>query len=66
MLTTINGQSHQLPCGTTLSGLIEQLGLDGQRLVVERNRQIVPHDHYKTTKLEEGDVLEIVQFVGGG
>jgi len=66
MLTTVNGQSHQLTCGMTLAGLIEQLGLDGQRVVVERNRQIVPRDHYQTITLEDGDVLEIVQFVGGG
>jgi len=66
MLTTVNGKAHELTSGTTLAGLIEQLGLDGQRVVIERNRQIVPHDHHKTITLEDGDVLEIVQFVGGG
>ena len=36
------------------------------RLAVERNGNIVPRARYGETVLEDGDVLEIVRFVGGG
>jgi thiamine biosynthesis protein ThiS len=50
----------------SLSALLEQLQIRPARVVVERNRDIVPRDAYGATKLGEGDSLEIVHFVGGG
>jgi thiamine biosynthesis protein ThiS len=35
-------------------------------VAVERNREIVPKAEYSTTSLAPGDVLEVVEFVGGG
>ena len=43
-----------------------QAGWDSARLAVERNGDIVPRAQYGETVLEDGDVLEIVRFVGGG
>jgi len=66
MKVTVNGQQKELKRGETVALLLETLGLDPARVAVERNRAIVIKDAFSTTLLDEGDVLEIVQFVGGG
>lgn len=62
----LNGEPRTVPGGTTVAGLLEALDVDGRRVAVERNRRIVPRDERAETALEAGDVVEIVQFVGGG
>lgn len=66
MQLRINGQDESHPDGLTLAELIEQRGLDPQRVAVERNRQLVPRSRHAQTPLAEGDVLEIVTLAGGG
>lgn len=61
----INGEQRQLEV-TTLSTLVEQLGMKADRVAVELNREIVPRDAWPQTALRDGDKLEIVHFVGGG
>lgn len=51
---------------TTVAELIKELELEGQRVAVELNREVVPRTAYGSTSLNSGDVVEIVQFVGGG
>jgi len=65
MNLTINGESRTASAGT-LSALVEQLGMKPDRVAVELNREIVPRDRWPQTRLNEGDQLEIVHFVGGG
>jgi thiamine biosynthesis protein ThiS len=36
------------------------------RVAIELNREIVPRGQWSQTRLNEGDRLEIVHFVGGG
>ena len=62
----INGKSHSVSFGTTVSVLIDELGLGDRRVAVERNREVVPRAHHATTVLADGDRLEVVTFVGGG
>ena len=62
----INGKPQNLPEPLTLSQLIEHLGMKGDRVAVELNREIVSRTHWQETQLREGDRLEIVHFVGGG
>jgi sulfur carrier protein len=50
----------------TLAALVEILGMKADRVAVELNRNIVPRDRWAGTKLNEGDRLEVVHFVGGG
>ncbi len=66
MKIKINGEDKEIATGLNLGGLLEQLQLRPARVVVERNRDIVPRDAYGATMLAEGDILEIVHFVGGG
>ena len=62
----INGQPRTLAEGSTVSQLIDELGLSGKPVAVERNREVVPRAHHPTTVLADGDRLEVVTFVGGG
>lgn len=66
MNVKINGEDRQVDDGLTLTALLESLQIRPGRVVVERNRDIVPRDSYATTAIADGDVLEIVHFVGGG
>jgi sulfur carrier protein len=65
----INGEERQFettadPC--TLAVLVESHGMKSDRVAVELNREIVPRNRWAETRLNEGDRLEIVHFVGGG
>lgn len=62
----INGQPRKIEEGTTVSVLLDQLGLGERRVAVERNREIVPRAQHASTILADGDRLELVTFVGGG
>jgi sulfur carrier protein len=66
MKLKINGEETEIADGLSLGTLLEQLQIRPARVVVERNRDIVARDVYGTTLLAEGDMLEIVHFVGGG
>jgi sulfur carrier protein len=66
MLTlTLNGVETGVDA-TTVAELVASLGLEGKRIAVERNGEIVSRSHYAATPLAGGDRLEIVGAVGGG
>lgn len=62
----VNGKITPLDAEMTVYTLLMQLGLDPQRVAVERNGQIVPRARFGDQALGEDDVLELVEFVGGG
>lgn len=66
MKLTVNGDPVVVDDGATVRGLIEELELTDGPVAVERNGQVVPRAQHAETRLEEGDVVEIVHFVGGG
>ena len=63
---TLNGEPRALAGPLTVAGLVEALALDGRKIAVERNQEIVPRGRYGVTDLGQGDRLEIVHFIGGG
>jgi thiazole synthase len=63
---TVNGKSETAPDGTTVAGLLSQLGIDPARVAVERNEDVIPRKTWSEARLSDGDKLEIVAFVGGG
>ena len=63
---TVNGEARALAGPVSVAGLLDQMGLTGKRLAVERNGEIVPKSLHGETALAEGDRLEIVVAVGGG
>lgn len=63
----VNGSERTLSCGAcTVAALVRDMQLDGRRIAVERNGEIVPRSRYADTVLAAGDRVEIVGAVGGG
>ena len=66
MNLTVNGETRMLEGAPNVAALVAALGLDGRKVAVERNLEIVPRSAYQETSLEDGDRIEIVHFIGGG
>ena len=66
ILISVNGESRETKNGTTVIGLLGELGLDAARVAIERNLEILPRPSWPKTHVAPGDRFEIVQFVGGG
>lgn len=62
----LNGEMRSIETGTTIERLLRELDLPTGRLAVERNGDVVPRAAHAGAILEEGDVVEVVRFVGGG
>ena len=62
---TVNGERQEVVAGATVLELIQRLGIRG-RVAVERNGAVLRQSEHAETRLAEGDVLEVVTFVGGG
>lgn len=66
MTLTLNGEVREFPGLTTIAALVAALGLDGRKVAIERNLEIVPRSAYQVTAVADGDRIEIVHFIGGG
>jgi len=66
MQATVNGERKDLPDGLSVAGLLRHLGVRPERVAVERNGAVVKRARHGEERLADGDVLEIVTFVGGG
>jgi sulfur carrier protein len=64
---TVNGAAHicRLP-SHRVSDLVRDLSLEGKRIAIERNGEIVPRSKHAQTVLVDGDKIEVVAAVGGG
>lgn len=62
----LNGEVREIPAGGTVQGLLEHLDLRPEMVVVERNGEILRRNRYPEVPVGDGDVLELVHFVGGG
>jgi thiamine biosynthesis protein ThiS len=64
---TVNGKATAIPAPSpTLTDVVALMGLEGKRIAIERNGEVVPKSRYATTRVAPGDRLEIVGAVGGG
>jgi thiamine biosynthesis protein ThiS len=66
VILKINGKEEILGKEMTLTGLIEDKGLNGRNIVIERNLEIVPRETWGEVDVKEGDSIEIISFTGGG
>jgi sulfur carrier protein len=67
MQVTLNGSPHHFdPPPATVAELVRALHLEGKRIAVEMNGEIVPKSRYAQTRVAAGDQLEVVAAVGGG
>jgi thiamine biosynthesis protein ThiS len=66
ILICLNGQQRTIQAGTTVAGLLAELGLPRDRVAVEIDREIVRRADWEGTQLTPGVAVEVVHFVGGG
>ena len=64
-MVKINGEELKV-AGKSVSEYLATTNYDPKRIAVERNGDIVPKAQYDKTMLCDGDVVEVVSFVGGG
>ncbi|NLH49547.1 MAG: sulfur carrier protein ThiS [Myxococcales bacterium] len=62
----LNGEEQTVAEAASLADLLQSLKVPPQNLVVEYNGTVLAAGQYATTKLADGDVIELVRFVGGG
>ena len=63
---TLNGERYELAAPVTVAALLAQLDIDARRVAVEHNTVVVKRNAYDETMVNDGDQVEIVNFVGGG
>jgi thiamine biosynthesis protein ThiS len=66
MRVIVNDQATELPDAATVADLLVQLALPATRVAVEVNRQLVRRIQHGDTRLNDGDIIEVVTLVGGG
>ena len=66
LMLRINGAVRRFEPPLTVAGLVGRLGVEGRRVAIERNGEIVPRSRYGDVLLADGDRLEVVVAVGGG
>ncbi|MBR3646180.1 MAG: sulfur carrier protein ThiS [Lachnospiraceae bacterium] len=64
-MVKINGEQVDAK-GMTVAQYIQKANFDVNRIVVERNEDIVPKTEYENVVIEDNDVIEVISFVGGG
>ncbi len=62
----LNGKSISIEPGTSLGTMLDARNIVRRMIAVEYNGEILRRAEYDTTTLQNGDVLEVVQMVGGG
>ena len=66
MKVIINGQTREFPQNTTLQGILKELSLEDKVMAAAVNMNIVKQDAWSNYVVQEGDKLELLDFVGGG
>ena len=62
----MNGDAHEVANPLTVAALLAQLDIDPRRVAVEHNLIVLKRETFATTLVQDGDEVEIVNFVGGG
>ncbi len=63
---TINGEARGFDAPMRVDALVQALALQGKRIALERNGDIIPRSRFGDEWLDDGDRIEIVVAVGGG
>lgn len=64
-MVRINGENIEA-AGKTIADYLKEAGYNSTRVAVEQNENIVPKSEYETVVMKDGDVIEVVNFTGGG
>ena len=62
----VNGEAREFKSESTLLEILNELSLEGKVMAAAVNMDIVKQDSWNTYKLNDGDKLELLDFVGGG
>lgn len=62
----LNGETFQCDDNATLQDIARAMSLVGKRYAIELNKEIVPKTEHEHTTLSTGDIVEVVQAIGGG
>lgn len=66
MKIKVNGEEREVAQVTTLEQLIQSLGLESKVMAAAVNMEIVKQDAWNQAVLNDGDTIELLDFVGGG
>jgi thiamine biosynthesis protein ThiS len=66
MQIVVNGETKAVTQDINLTDLIIELDLKNKRLAIEVNQELVTRSEFDTYTLSTGDIVEIVQAIGGG
>ena len=64
-MVRINGEDKAL-AGINLLEYLNDAGYQLEKIVVERNLEIIPRDQLENVVIQENDSIEVLSFVGGG
>jgi thiamine biosynthesis protein ThiS len=63
---TLNGDPFEVSGPLTVSELLARLDIDARRVAVEHNLVVLKRGVFERTPVQDGDQIEVVNFVGGG
>lgn len=66
MKLIINGNEKEFKENITLLEVLKELSLEGKVMAAAVNMEIVKQDAWDKCRLNAGDKLELLDFVGGG
>lgn len=66
MIVIINGEQREFRENVTITEVLKELSLEGKVMAAAVNMDIVKQDKWTTHTLNDGDKLELLDFVGGG
>jgi len=66
MTITVNGENRHYEEELTLSELVNSIGLSEKHVVIEYNLEPLERERYESTRVKDGDNIEIVAMMAGG
>jgi len=66
MRLTVNGKTHVHKGDATLPALLKEMKVDGNRVAIMVNEDVVAKDERASVRLNNGDRIELLMFAGGG
>jgi sulfur carrier protein len=66
LIIQVNGEPQEVKENMSLPELVASLSLKAEQVAIELNQSVVRRAQWESTRLREGDKVEIVHFVGGG
>jgi sulfur carrier protein len=66
MRIELNGEAYEIAAPLTVTELLARLEIDARRVAVEHNLVVLKRSAFDATVVQDGDQVEIVNFVGGG